>query len=96
MKRNGFTLIELMVSIVLVTIVLASMSVALIKLKDTLSSLMKTTSSPSVNSSDIININIDVKEIANDYDVDQMINRVKKEITKAASNRNVNTISRRR
>ena len=35
MKRNGFTLIELMVSIVLVTIVLASMSVALIKLKDT-------------------------------------------------------------
>ena len=34
MKRNGFTLIELMVSIVLVTIVLASMSVALIKLKD--------------------------------------------------------------
>ena len=37
-----------------------------------------------------------VKEIANDYDVDQMINRVKKEITKAASNRNVNTINRRR
>lgn len=35
MKRNAFTLIELMVSIVLVTIVLASMSVALIKLKDT-------------------------------------------------------------
>ena len=67
-----------------------------IKLKDTLSSLMKTTSSSSINSNDIININIDVKEIANDYDVDQMINRVKKEITKAASNRNVNTISRRR
>ena len=44
----------------------------------------------------IININFDVKEIANDYDVDQMINRVKKEITKAASNRNVNTITRRR
>ena len=67
-----------------------------IKLKDTLSSLMKTTPSSSINSNDIININIDVKEIANDYDVDQMINRVKKEITKAASNRNVNTISRRR
>ena len=67
-----------------------------IKLKDTLSSLRKTTSSSSINSNDIININIDVKEIANDYDVDQMINRVKKEITKAASNRNVNTISRRR
>ena len=67
-----------------------------IKLKDTLSSLRKTTSSSSINSNDIININIDVKEIANDYDVDQMINRVKKEITKAASNRNVNTINRRR
>ena len=67
-----------------------------IKLKDTLSSLRKITPSSSINSNDIININIDVKEIANDYDVDQMINRVKKEITKAASNRNVNTISRRR
>lgn len=67
-----------------------------IKLKDTLSSLMKTTSSSSISSNDIININIDVKEIANDYDVDQMVNRVKKEITKAASNRNVNTITRRR
>lgn len=35
MNKKGFTLIELMVSLILVTIILASMSVALIKLKET-------------------------------------------------------------
>ena len=43
-----------------------------------------------------VEVNVNVSQISSDYDVDQLVNRVKTDIYNAASYRNVNTISRLR
>ena len=60
-------------------------------LKDVLSNVMGAISSTdnSYRSNDVYNINVNVDKIANDYDVDKMVEKVKKEITKSAGYRNV-------
>ena len=44
----------------------------------------------------VLDIDIHVDEIANDYDVDQLVKRVKKDILQEAKSRNVTTVGRRR
>ena len=60
-------------------------------LRDVLSNVMGSINSTdnSYRSSDTFNINVNVDKIANDYDVDKMVEKVKKEITKSAGYRNV-------
>ena len=60
-------------------------------LRDVLSDVMGSISSTdnSYRSNDVYNINVNVDKIANDYDVDKMVEKVKKEITKSAGYRNV-------
>ena len=63
-------------------------------LRDVLSDVMGTVNSrsDSHDSSNEFNININVDKIENDYDVDRMVARVKKEITKSAGYRNVTQV----
>ena len=62
-------------------------------LKDVLGKSMSSIGSASnVNENNNFNISINVDQIANDYDVDRMVARVKKEITKSASYRNVSQV----
>ena len=65
-----------------------------IKLKDILGSIMSN-SQPSGQSTgdNYYDIHINVDEIANDYDVDQMMNRLEKRIHDEATYRNVNAIN---
>ena len=60
-------------------------------LRDVLSNVMGSIGSTdnSYRSNDVYNINVNVDKIANDYDVDKMVEKVKKEITKSAGYRNV-------
>ena len=69
-----------------------------IQLKDVLSSILKgNVSSDSDNSGDnIYEININVDKLENDYDVEQMAEKVKKMINSDARYRNVNAINRLR
>ena len=65
-----------------------------IQLKDILSSLLNRGSSNTQTSGDnYYNFDITVEEIGNDYDVDQMIDRVRERIYDDASYRNVNAIN---
>lgn len=62
-------------------------------LKDVLGkSISSIGSASNVNENNNFNISINVDQIANDYDVDRMVARVKKEITKSASYRNVSQV----
>lgn len=63
-------------------------------LRDVLGNVMGTVNSrdESYNSVNEFNININVDRIANDYDVDRMVERVKKDIIKSANYRNVTQI----
>ena len=65
-------------------------------LKDILSGVMRsishTDNSNITNAPTEFNININVDKIANDYDVKQLANTLKKEIVKNASYRNVTSI----
>ena len=65
-------------------------------LKDILSGVMRsishTDNSNVTNAPTEFNININVDKIANDYDVKQLANTLKKEIVKSASYRNVTSI----
>lgn len=60
-------------------------------LRDVLNNVMGSIGSTdnSYRSNDVYNINVNVDKIANDYDVDKMVEKVKKEITKSAGYRNV-------
>lgn len=60
MKKEGFTLVELLVSLVLVTVVLSSMSMALVKLKDTYSKANNKTDIELTSSSIVSIINKDI------------------------------------
>lgn len=65
-----------------------------ITLKDILSDLFKTGASQTKNSGDnYYDFHITVEQIANDYDVERMIQKVKDEINKDAIYRNVNSIN---
>ena len=66
-----------------------------IALKDILASILKNTSSTKANTSSGDNyFDIDIQaEIDSDYDVDQLAERIKKQIYDAAEYRNVNAIS---
>ena len=65
-----------------------------IQLKDILSSLLNRGSSNTQTSGDnYYNFDITVEEIGSDYDVDQMIDRVRERIYDDASYRNVNAIN---
>ena len=61
-------------------------------LKDVLAKAVS--GSKSINNTDNANYDIDihVDQLANDYDVDKMVERVKKQITKDAGYRNVNAV----
>lgn len=67
-------------------------------LRDVLSGVMHDIShmdtTNTYNSPTEINVNVNVEKIANDYDVDQMIARVKKDIVKDAGYRNVTMVRR--
>ena len=64
-----------------------------IVLKDVLSDILKGSSSQTKNSGDnYYDFHITVEEIANDYDVEKMIQKVKEEIHKDSTYRNVNSI----
>ena len=64
-----------------------------IVLKDVLSDILKGSSSQTKNSGDnYYDFHITVEEIANDYDVEKMIQKVKEEIHKDSIYRNVNSI----
>jgi hypothetical protein len=68
-----------------------------IQLKDILSSMFKNGKDFSENSGDnYYEVHINVDQIANDYDVDQLANRVKRIINEDARYRNVNSINRLR
>lgn len=63
-------------------------------LKDVLSDILKGSSSQTKNSGDnYYDFHITVEEIANDYDVEKMIQKVKEEINNDARYRNVNAIN---
>ena len=66
-----------------------------IQLKDVLRNVFDSGSvnsnSNSVNNSNY-NINVNVDKIANDYDTDKMINRIKKAITQDSQYRNTNAV----
>lgn len=65
-----------------------------IVLKDVLSDILKGSSSQTKNSGDnYYDFHITVEEIANDYDVEKMIQKVKEEINNDARYRNVNAIN---
>lgn len=64
-----------------------------IVLKDILSDILKRSSSQTKNSGDnYYDFHITVEEIANDYDVEKMIQKIKEEIHKDSTYRNVNSI----
>lgn len=64
-----------------------------IVLKDILSDILKGSSSQTKNSGDnYYDFHITVEEIANDYDVEKMIQKIKEEIHKDSTYRNVNSI----
>ena len=65
-----------------------------IVLKDILSDILKGSSSQTKNSGDnYYDFHITVEEIANDYDVEKMIQKIKEEINNDARYRNVNAIN---
>ena len=65
-----------------------------IVLKDVLSDILKGSSSQTKNSGDnYYDFHITVEEIANDYDVEKMIQKIKEEINNDARYRNVNAIN---
>ena len=64
-----------------------------IVLKDILSDILKGNSTKTKNSGDnYYDFYITVEEIANDYDVEKMIQKIKEEIHKDSTYRNVNSI----
>lgn len=65
-----------------------------IVLKDVLSDILKGSSSQTKNSGDnYYDFHITVEEIANDYDVEKMVQKIKEEINNDARYRNVNAIN---
>ena len=65
-----------------------------IQLKDILSNIMNGKSSKNDTNGDFyFEIHIDVDKVTSDYDVDQIANRIKQQITNEARYRNVNTIN---
>ena len=65
-----------------------------IVLKDILSDILKGNSTKTKNSGDnYYDFHITVEEIANDYDVEKMIQKIKEEINNDARYRNVNAIN---
>ena len=67
-----------------------------IQLKDILRDLSNSPTSDGAKGDAYYNININVDQLANDYDVDRLMNRIKKEITTDSSYRNVNQVRRSR
>ena len=65
-----------------------------IMLKDILSGILRNTPNNQNNSGDnYFDITIQVDEISNDYDVDQMVERIKQNIYEDSTYRNVNAIN---
>ena len=61
-------------------------------LKDVLSKAVSNSKSINNNESNMFEINVNVDKISNDYDVDKMVERIKKKIVGDASYRNVNAV----
>lgn len=64
-----------------------------IALKDILSSFMRGPTQQTVSGDNYFDIDINVEEISNDYDVDQMAQQIRSQIVADASYRNVNAIN---
>lgn len=65
-----------------------------IQLKDILSDVMKSSSTVNNSGDNYYDINIRVDQLASDYDVDRLADRIKKQIVKDSNYRNVNAVKR--